>query len=267
MRQHLTRRLLGLAVLASLLACSTSQAAMFVTTADGNGADTSLQNDGQSGGTSAVVFGAATGADYRRYDDVRQKMLLVRFDISSLDTAAYADAELWFYNETNRSRTLRVYAIADGPLDNWDESTTSYSNAPGILQPPTGAAYDSAANNFLDPTQLFNPGAPPPAPNPFQLGIIQTADTRGLPGGRYVLQSDTATLDLESVLNADTNGLVSFLLFHDGSDSAQTGNIRTKEQGAPFAPKLGVIPLDFVPEPTTACLAALSLLGLASRRR
>lgn len=260
------RRAVVLGMLGGLFATSSSMAAMFVTTGDGNGADTSLQNDGQNGGTSATVFGAGQSADFRRYDDVRQKMLLVRFDISDLDPSTYADAALRFEYSSNRVRTLRVYGIAED-FDNWDEATTSYSNAPGILQPDqSGSAYDSAGNNFLDASELFLVSVPPPN---FQLGTMQTLDTRGLPGGRSVMVSNTTDLSLANFLNADTDNLVSFLLFHDGSDTSQTGNIGTKERGYQFSPMLGVIPTQFIPEPSSVTLALLGLgaIGALARRR
>ncbi len=268
MRRRLTRSMLGLAMLAATVSGGSTQAAMFVTTADGNGADTALQNDSQSGGTSTVVAGGFGNVPFRRSDDSRQKMLLVRFDISTLDSSSFADAVLRFDYNHNRLRTMRVYALAED-FDNWDESTTSYSNAPGILQPDQGgSAYDSAGNNFLDATELFFPGAPTPErPNPFQIGTIQLEDTRGLPGGRGVLISNPAALDLEPVLSADTNGLVSFLLFQDGSDTSQTGDIATKENAALLEPMLGVLPQTLIPEPTTALLAAIGLFGLGVCRR
>lgn len=268
MRRHVTRSVLGLALLAATVTSGSSQAAMLVSTEVGNGADTSLQNDSQSGGTSAVVAGGFGNVPFRRSDDSRQKMLLVRFDISTLDNSSFADAVLRFNYNHNRVRTMRVYALADA-FDNWDEATTSYSNAPGILQPDQGgSAYNSGGNNFLDATELFFPGAPTPQrPNPYQIGTIQLADTRGLTGGRGVVISNPANLDLEPLLTADTNGLVTFLLFHDGSDTAQTGDIATKEHPTFLPPMLGVLPPGFVPEPTTALLAALGMIGFAAPRR
>ncbi len=261
------RRAVVLGMLGGLFATSSSMAAMFVTTGDGNGADTSLQNDSQNGGTSATVFGAGNFADFRRYDDVRQKMLLVRFDISDLDASTYADAVLRFDYNTNRTRTLRVYGIGED-FDDWDEATTSYSNAPGILQPDQGgAAYNSAGNNFLDATELYLVSIPPPM---FQLGSILIQATGGTGNtNREVVLSNTTDLPLETFLNADTDGLVSFLLFHDGSDSSQTGNISTKERGYQFSPMLGVIPTQFIPEPSSVTLALLGLgaIGALARRR
>lgn len=268
MRRHVTRSVLGVALLAAAVTSGSSQAAMLVTTEVGNGADTTLQNDSQSGGTSGVVAGGFGNVPFRRSDDSRQKILMVRFDISTLDSSSFANAVLRFDYNHNRVRTMRVYALADA-FDNWDEATTSYSNAPGILQPDQGGSdYNSGGNNFLDATELFFPGAPTPErPNPFQIGTIQLADTRGLPGGRGYVISNPTNLDLEPLLTADTNGLVTFLLFHDGSDTAQTGDIATKEHPTFLPPMLGVLPPGLVPEPTTALLAALGMIGFAARRR
>lgn len=271
------RHLLGLAVLASLVACSTSQAAMFVSTADGNGADTFIENDNQGFdgtdpiATAANIRGGSEFLQMRRLPGVRLKAFLLRFDITDLDAAAYADAQLRFDFSLNRTRQLRVYAIADGALDNWDEATTNYLSAPGILDlNDTPAGPDAVAAEIgLNPTELFPGHLSGGGPNPFQVGSITTFDTRSLPGGRGILVSDSSSLNLAPVLNADTNGLVSFLVFLDSTDGAPIGDVRSKEGAllGGLAPLLGVIPQNLVPEPTTAVLAALGIVGLASSRR
>lgn len=278
MRRTLTRRLLGLAVACAALPCGDAIAGHLVTTADGVGADTFLENDNQgfSGtdptGTAANVRGASQFLQFRRFDTVRQKLLLLRFDISTLDSAHYADARLLLDVFTNRNRTMRVYAIADGPLEMWDEATTNYLSAPGILDMnDTPAGPDAVAAAIgLNPTELYPGHLTGGGPNPFQLGVLNVADTRGNPTGRGYFVSDPSTLDLLPLLTADTNGVVSFLLFHDGSDSSQTGDVRAKEgvvEALDLAPQLGIISAVFLPEPTTGVLAALGLIGFVARRR
>lgn len=270
MLKNVFGRALALGICGAIMASSSSMAAvMYVSTADGNGADTSLQNDGQNGGTSATVFGAGATADFRRYDDVRQKMLLLRFDISDLNPAAYNDAILRLDGYSNRGRDLRVYGIADGALDNWDEATTSYSNAPGILQPGDGGpAYDSAGFGFQNFSQMFLPPGNPPVPAAYPLGLLPVEDTDPTPGYKPFVSNPT-DLPLGDFLAADTNGIVSFLIHHDITHSSQTGNIRTKESGGYQAPMLGVVPPNFIPEPSSYALVLLGIgaVGMIVRRR
>ncbi|TWT90858.1 hypothetical protein Mal64_12560 [Pseudobythopirellula maris] len=275
--RYLTTTLAAFALVAAL--ASSAQAVAWVSTADG-GADTSIQNDCQGAtgidcgvdpdGRAHTVYGAGSSAEFRRLDDVRQKLVLLKFDISTLDASSYADAVLRLDINHNRTRTYRVYGIGED-YDDWDESITSYSNAPGILQPDQGgSAYGSAGNNFLDASELYLPGAPnPQRPNPFQLGTIGYIDTRSLPGGRGAVMSDPFNLDLEDFLNADTDGFVSFLIFLDASDGAPAGNVATKETTGNIlaAPALGVLPAFLVPEPSTALLALAGVMGLMARRR
>lgn len=267
----------AVAMLVAGLTCNNAHAAAYVSTADGNGADVGLENDNQGCDgtdpicTAANMNGADTNMGFRRLDGTRQKLFILRFDITDLDASSYADASLAFHFTSNRNRDMRVYGIADG-FDNWDEATLNYLTAPGILDLNDAPAGPDAvaAEIGLNPTELFF-GA---GPNPFQLGVIPIFDSEIPPGGgadvpglRQVTVSDPASLPLESFLNADTDNLVTMLLFLDISNSSPFGGVTTKEGSAYFAPRLGIIPDTFVPEPTTACMALFAAAAIASRRR
>ena len=99
--------------LAILLMIAGSASALTVTTAKGNGADTALENDGQSGNHGPTSLHGAEGSlAVRRYDGTRQKMIYLRFDI----TGAAGDltkATLTF-NVTGGALRARVWGV-NGP--------------------------------------------------------------------------------------------------------------------------------------------------------
>ena len=73
---------IGLAV---LLLMASSASAVTVTTAKGNGADTTLENDGQSGNHGPTsLHGTEASLAVRRFDGTRQKMLYLRFDLTGI---------------------------------------------------------------------------------------------------------------------------------------------------------------------------------------
>jgi hypothetical protein len=240
---------------AALLAVSSAFAGPVITTATGNGADVSIQNDSQNMGTSAVVFNGA-GADFRRFDMTRAKGVLLRFDISTL-TGDLNDAMLSFDYNHNRDRNLLVIGLTDESLDNWDEATTAYNNAPGILQPVDGGnAYDSGLFS-LDNSKIT------------LLGQTPILDTRNFPplapNGRALHSTDPMVVPLGTFLSSDTNGLVTFLLFHAVTDNNATGNITTKESTTGFrAPTLSTIA---IPEPSALALLGIGGLALVGLRR
>lgn len=265
----------AVAVLATLLIAGSAFAVPIVTTADGNGADTWLENDNQGcDGTDPVCTSTNThGSDpdmvVRRLDGVRQKLALMRFDISDLDASVYDDAAIRFSFTSNRNRELRVYGILDGN-DNWDEATTSYDNAPGIMSGSEGGPDAVAAEIGLEPTQLFPAHTMGGGPNLFQLGVIDIFDSEVPPGGgddipgrRDIAVSNPTSLPLGPFLNADTDGLVTFLMFLDVSNGNPTALIDTKENTAGrIFPAIGAIP-----EPASAVLLGLASVALCAVRR
>jgi len=123
------------ACLAILLLIAGSAAALTVTTAQGNGADTALENDGQSGNHGPTsLHGADASLTVRRYDGTRQKMLYLRFDLTGIE-GDLTKATLTFNvtSTANRARVWGVHGLVDETLDNGSEATICYDNAPGLL--------------------------------------------------------------------------------------------------------------------------------------
>jgi hypothetical protein len=183
------------------------QALVTVTTADGNGADTYLSNDGQGSnyGPDSVHGEDTSLRAFRQLEGVRSKAAYIRFDLTNIAgdmSGATLTFEATFLKGS--SKTVDVYGLKDGDDDFWDESTTTYNNAPGLLAATLG-------NYALDTAKMT------------LLGTITTPAV----GGAYPVSfsSNPANLPLTSFLDADTNKLVTFLFI--GTDNE--GEFASKE--------------------------------------
>jgi len=117
-----------------LIATSTVRAEMVFSTAVGNGADTCLENDGQGGNHGPdSVHGTDGSIPIRNYGGVRQKFGYIRFDLTGIAGDLSGATLSITVNISNRNKNWLIYGLADESLDDWDEATTSYSNAPGML--------------------------------------------------------------------------------------------------------------------------------------
>jgi len=203
-----------------LIATSTVQAEKVLSTAVGNGADTGLENDGQSGNHGPdSVHGTESTIPIRNYEGVRQKFGYIRFDITGIAGELSGATLSITVNVSNRNRNWLIYGLVDESLDNWDEATTCYSNAPGILP----AALGSFA---LDDTKLQLLGT---------LSVLENTPTRETPN---IYTSNSTDLNLDSVLKGDTNKLVTFVIINENSDSSASYWVATKEGDPATAPKL-----------------------------
>jgi hypothetical protein len=195
-------------------------ASVVITTADGRGADTYLANDGQSS-----AYGPTTthGADtslraFRQYANTRSKAAYIRFDLGDAVgdmSGAILTFELTY--QKGGGGAVNVYGLIDGDGDSWDESTTSYNTAPGVIpNPPT-----ALGNCVLDMTKMT------------LLGTITVPATPTT----YPVQfsSNPTNLPLADFLEADTNKLVTFIFL---GDSSNEGEVASKEQGTFDPPTL-----------------------------
>jgi hypothetical protein len=242
--------LCGLLAAAGLAIQSASAAT--ITTAAGGGADTFVSNDSQQSATSTQ--GAGTTAAVRNLAATRRKLMYVRFDLSSVTGPRTGGTLSFYFTGANRVRTMNVYGLADNATDDlWSEATTSYSTAPGILQPGSGGVAYNSGDASIDPAKL---------------SLLGTFSTPG--AANADLTTSTVTLNLDAFLAADTNNLVTFVLDVAASDSNASYFIATKENlsAAPVVPPRLTLP-NAVPEPASVVglASALALASLRSRKR
>jgi len=230
-------RLTCSACLMVLLLIAGSASAITVTTATGSGADTFLANDSQSGiGTNGpdTTHGAEIRMRaFRQLANTRSKTGYIRFDITGI-AGDMSGATLTFDATFLKGgvRTVQVYGLIDGDDDFWDESTLTYNTAAGVVpNPPT-----TLGNCVLDMAKVT------------LLGTI----TVPAAGGTYpvTFSSSPADLPLTSFLDADRNGLVTFLFI--GTDNE--GEIASKEHET-FNPPTLILPnAGMGPERSATCL-------------
>lgn len=214
-------------------------------------ADARLSNDANRGPTSSA--GSSSVVDVRWYDDgagtTRIRIGYVRYDITGMDSSLFSSATLngtfsasSYNGPSDGSGMWNVYGLDDGVAGNdWNESTVNYSNAAGV---------DNTA-----PLGTFA------FTNVTQLGTISLdgVDVQPLP-----FASNPTDLDLSAFLNADTDGLVTFL-FMDVAPNGDEYRIDSKEGNT--ADGHGPMMLTFIPEPTSFALLGLGSLALVMARR
>lgn len=221
---------------ATFLAAEAS--AVTITTADGNGADTYLTNDGNSSGT--TPHGTEGAMEFRDLVGVRFRALYMRFDISSV-SGPIQDAQITINGTTiNRNRDLLFMGLIDGsPNENWDEATTTYDSASGF-----GSATDDGT---------------------FTLDGNLTAELARTSGSVLGLNTTNLSTDLDAFLNADTDGLVTFAVYSiQPWNQSEDFYFSTKEAGT-VNPSLT---FTVIPEPAACLLLGLAgIVGLTLRKR
>jgi len=107
-----------------------------LTTAGGNGADAFVANDVLYGPESRQ--GSARTLACRYFKDQRVQIVYLRFDLRTLQGDLSGATLSLRLGSGNRLRALRVYGLADGPADLWDETDIAFSNAPALQPAPKG---------------------------------------------------------------------------------------------------------------------------------
>lgn len=209
-----------------------------------------------------------TSLNTRFVNDNRNELIVVRFDLSSVDISQVTAATLNLvsFRANTSSRPYNVFGIVDGALggdnngltpgfdDNtWDQNSVVMSTMPGLV-------YDgNAATQGLSGTDLVNLGS----------GSFAS-----------LAEGDVATLNspgLLAFLSSHPDDLVSFVIARDSGNLStgqdrfasmestvlETPDLFTGDAGD-FAPFLS---LTVVPEPSVALLAGLGGLSLLRRRR
>ncbi len=210
---------------AVLLIVAVSVQAQEITTAVGNGADTYLSNDGQVREgydfTADGTHGGEVAIKMRNLEGTRLKLGYIRFDISQLSGAEEAAFTLglnvvWFKGVNS---TFHIYALVNESLDNWDEMTTSYNNAPGFVPTTEGIPvgyYDIDSTKLVKVAEMAYP-----------------KDSLG-----YIYSTPSAAMN--DFINSDTDNLVTFAVIPDPVPDGDW-DVATKEDSVIYAPKLVVL--------------------------
>jgi hypothetical protein len=194
-------------------------------------------------------------------------VILLRFDLSTM-TGPASGVSLdvtWQRNDSTSTRSLSLWGINDGAAGDvaWNETTVNYNNAPGMT--PDGLTVATEITNGNTDIDIHD------------LNAAQVTPLISNQG--YGPQVEAATYSfsgaaLDAYLNADSNGMVTFLITRDTNTSGNQARIMTKE-AATFSSGAAVPPggagarltgITTIPEPTTAAIALLGLVGLLRRR-
>lgn len=108
---------------------------VYVTTAEGLGADTYLTNDVLN--RTFHRYGQSSFLHCRYIQDERVRIILLRFDIRQIEDVSGAILNLCM-DSGNRRRTLAVWGLQGNAEDFWDEEGLDYRTAPGFKNAPLG---------------------------------------------------------------------------------------------------------------------------------
>ena len=211
-----------------------------ITTGQGLGADTFVQQ-----GSATTNFGSSTDLTIKGGTGTTTRKIYLRYDLSSLAGTDALGAALNFDVTLNNGGgtpagpaedfTVEVFGLLNGDPDElWNEATINWNNAPA-----------NTTDNNLVLAEVVSLGS-----------FIVPASVA--PYG--VMFSSAALVDF---INADTNGVATFILRRSAGGSANL--IFGSDESSANAPRLSL--LVAVPEPATGLLGLLSAMVLARRRR
>lgn len=258
----------ALAVIAAgVLAATAAQGAVItLSTADGQGADSEIRqfdkdNDPGQDPETDVNFGNAESMNARSSTTRGFNASFVRFDVSgyvsgqfsgpvTFGVTKYRDDETSILTVSGLDESVDAWIEGNGGTDNSPAGELDYDNAPGILQdsdPLDGSDIDAAL-----------------------LTDLGTIDPTGDEGDVLTLSN----ADLLAFLNADTDGLVTFVIHGPNTSEKGVDALATKETTAlrsgatiPLGSGAPTLTFDGVPVPEPTSLALLAIGGLVGLRR
>jgi len=241
--------------------------------------DSDVRNDNSGGpGNPAGINNRSDFLEVRNLTSTtggatRKRVAYVKFDISDIGPAAYDSVTISFTMPDNRNSAgvMSVYGLIDGVVNandpNFSEANWySYHDAAGnpasnngtvIPTPPADGLTWRKGLGIDEPMVAQTDGTGALGINPAEatlLGVIN------IPGGQADITSNSVDLPLGNFLNADTNGVVTFILTGTpewrirARENATQSNLSTR--------------LNYIPEPGSLSLMAIcGLLGMGIRRR
>ena len=177
-------------------------------TADGiKYADTSSRgvlNDGTSNLADTVK---ADSSKLGVRGDAKAAKSWIKFDISELDVASMTECKLRITLNATKSSTCSLSAVNDDYTTgiDWADGTLTWNNGPGNYTSSDGINPDGAGLTLDNLQEDLDPAV---------TTLIGTVDyTGGLAGQQYFI-------DVLSILQADTDGIVQFVLHDSGGDTS-----------------------------------------------
>ncbi len=142
---------------------------------------------------------------YFRDIDVRRRVSFVSYDISELQSEQNVFSDVYFSCLGWDDGTVLVYGVIE-ELDEIDETTITWNNAPGVQNDPAPPIGDPVALDYNDLTPQLDSFTSP---------------------NRRVRASSEPSQELADFLNSDTDGIVTFVFAP--TTGQNDGIIRTKE--------------------------------------
>ena len=190
-------------------------------------------------------------------DGANNDAVLLRFDASSVAPVSGASLNLvWYRSDSSTGKTLSLYGLNESDPDEatWSESTVTYNNAPGLIPDGDDPSVETGLGHSWDDVRDLDTA-----------NLTLLVDDQ--PYGPQVLNDvySFSGAALDSFINADSDGKVSFLILR-GSPSTSSNQARFQVKETGTGAYLD-IPGGVVPEPATAMLSVLGLIGLLAIRR
>jgi hypothetical protein len=213
---------------AILLFTSVNAQPIEVTTADGYGADTYLSNDEQRDWTSPdSCHGDEATMKLRNLPGVRLKIPYLRFDISSIKSPGVeidsAKIVLWpSAYKGDPFPILYIYALTGDYADDWDEMTTCFNSAPGVM-PSMPFGYFELYDMVLVDNMIVD--------------VDEVAPGSDWRDGIAYFQSEGGDALDDFINNIDTDGLLTFAFIGDTTINHDF-DIASKEDTITHIPKL-----------------------------